>query len=297
MSESQLNLFTEIECVVEGCFSPRQKREYCNRCYQYIYLTTGEAPPKFCAECGVQFTARAPTGGRGPKCCELCRPVRKKRNRFRKQQRVKADSGISLETRNTAQCRICGEWRERIVPGHAQSHGLTTDEYKALFPDAPLIADSWGKRLSITQSGKRPHPNFRSKPKGVYQTCQWCDADYYVPPYLIGKAKFCSWPCMRKGRSGMRGSESHLWRGGYKEYYGSNWQEQRRLARARDNYQCQHCGLTEEEQGSQMDVHHIIRFADFGVERYLEANELTNLECLCHLCHIYETQRELTERG
>jgi predicted HNH restriction endonuclease len=36
----------------------------------------------------------------------------------------------------------------------------------------------------------------------------------------------------------------------------------------------------------QLDVHHIIPFRKFGIERYQEANSLSNLICYCNLCHL-----------
>ncbi|UCD98450.1 MAG: DEAD/DEAH box helicase [Chloroflexota bacterium] len=63
--------------------------------------------------------------------------------------------------------------------------------------------------------------------------------------------------------------------------YGSNWIEQRNLARARDNYQCQVCGNSEIER--EHDVHHKTPFRQF--QSFLEANQLQNLITLCPTCH------------
>jgi DEAD/DEAH box helicase domain-containing protein len=63
--------------------------------------------------------------------------------------------------------------------------------------------------------------------------------------------------------------------------YGPNWAGQRNLARARDGYRCQMCGLP--EQGRSHDVHHKVPFRTF--ESYIQANQLTNLITLCRSCH------------
>lgn len=63
--------------------------------------------------------------------------------------------------------------------------------------------------------------------------------------------------------------------------YGPTWHEQKERARARDNYQCQVCGL--EEQGRAHHVHHKIPFRQF--ETYHQANRLSNLITLCPACH------------
>ncbi|WP_081625671.1 HNH endonuclease [Bacillus sp. 123MFChir2] len=70
---------------------------------------------------------------------------------------------------------------------------------------------------------------------------------------------------------------------GNRKYYGPNWLNQRREARERDNYMCQRCGITEEEYGQEMSVHHIKPFV--LCNDYLEANSLDNLICYCEDCH------------
>lgn len=88
-----------------------------------------------------------------------------------------------------------------------------------------------------------------------------------------------------------RGQLHHMWNGGKIYYYGTDWPEQRNLARKRDNYTCQRCGITEDNLGKQLDVHHIVKFRYFGIKRHKEANVLTNLVCLCTSCHhIVENQ-------
>lgn len=90
---------------------------------------------------------------------------------------------------------------------------------------------------------------------------------------------------------GRCGSRNPWWNGGKVYYYGPNWQRQRSKARKRDNYTCQECGITEIELGQQLAVHHIVKFREFGIKRYKEANALTNLVCLCRTCHpIIENQ-------
>ena len=93
----------------------------------------------------------------------------------------------------------------------------------------------------------------------------------------------------------MRGPNNPRWRGGYDGYYGPNWRQQRRNARHRDNYACQRCGKTEQELGKQLDVHHIVAFREFRIDRYLEANRLVNLICYCHSCHL-AVEHELDQR-
>jgi len=98
---------------------------------------------------------------------------------------------------------------------------------------------------------------------------------------------YCSRECMAKDYSKrFSGKNSPTWQGGDIDYYGPNWHEQRRKARERDNYTCQLCGITEQELGKELSVHHIKKFRD--CKDYIEANQLDNLVSLCEeKCHRY----------
>lgn len=125
----------------------------------------------------------------------------------------------------------------------------------------------------------------------VCKICSFCGKDFYVIPSRKETAKFCSHECYSKWRSkNIRGTKHPNWKGGYQEYYGPNWREQRNRARKRDGYQCQICGITEKELGHQLDVHHIVPILEFGYivsenDNYLEANALSNLLSVCQSCH------------
>ncbi len=69
--------------------------------------------------------------------------------------------------------------------------------------------------------------------------------------------------------------------------YGANWQRQSELARQRDQYRCQVCGVVEQSRAH--DVHHKVPLRAFrnpdGGIRFEEANRLDNLITLCPNCH------------
>lgn len=92
-----------------------------------------------------------------------------------------------------------------------------------------------------------------------------------------GDGKYCSRDCRDDHRRG----EDHpqYIHGSNADYYGSNWQAQRRKARERDNHICQHCGATD----TVVDVHHIEPRRWFDVVE--DANDLYNLITLCKPCH------------
>ena len=74
--------------------------------------------------------------------------------------------------------------------------------------------------------------------------------------------------------------ELGIWTGDANNY-GPNWNQQRNLARERDHYSCQICGVS--EQGTAHHVHHKTPFKKFT--SYQEANQLDNLITLCANCH------------
>lgn len=81
------------------------------------------------------------------------------------------------------------------------------------------------------------------------------------------------------------GAKNGRWKGG-RVPYGMLWPEQRIRARNRDDFTCQKCGITEEQLGEQLCVHHIVPF------RESTDNSLNNLICLCgnhggNSCHLH----------
>ncbi|SFK67562.1 HNH endonuclease [Halogranum rubrum] len=69
--------------------------------------------------------------------------------------------------------------------------------------------------------------------------------------------------------------------------YGSNWERQRQKTLERDNYECQHCGLTNAEHEAEwnqgLHIHHRVKRRKFDDHR--NANRLENLVTLCRDCH------------
>jgi len=63
--------------------------------------------------------------------------------------------------------------------------------------------------------------------------------------------------------------------------YGPSWPQQRNLARKRDQYRCQHCGIAERDKTHH--VHHKTPFRNFASHE--DANQLNNLVTLCPACH------------
>ena len=132
--------------------------------------------------------------------------------------------------------------------------------------------------------------------KRIIMVCEWCSREYETIPFDLGKRRFCSGQChsswFLEWVSTVRVKEAHPnWKGGATSYRAPNWPIQSELARRRDNYKCQRC-----QSDSELNVHHIKAFRLFGIERYLEANDLGNLITLCKSCHSiveWETNRDV----
>lgn len=117
---------------------------------------------------------------------------------------------------------------------------------------------------------------------------------------IVYRDRFGSWnKAVRKAgyepreRGAQPGDKNPAWKGGSIEsYYGPNWDEQRQKSLERDDYECQHCGMTQEEHldefGEELNIHHIInrrKFIENGEFDYERANRLENLVALCTTHH------------
>jgi hypothetical protein len=121
-------------------------------------------------------------------------------------------------------------------------------------------------------------------------TCLVCGKKFKRTQNAIdnGGGKFCS---QEHHYLYHTGEGSPNWRGGKVRSWGLNWKPQRRLAYARDQGICQHCGITEDQAlkkyRRRCAVHHIVKrrvFRDRG-EPVENANALSNLITLCIACH------------
>lgn len=83
-------------------------------------------------------------------------------------------------------------------------------------------------------------------------------------------------------RVNMLGERNPNWQGGGTvAEWGSNWQEQRKKARRRDDHKCQVCNY----HSLHIAVHHI-KPRRFFLGHMEDSNELSNLICLCNRHHI-----------
>lgn len=150
---------------------------------------------------------------------------------------------------------------------------------------------------------------FKAHKKAQAKNCLNCNC-LFTPVKLHGESKrmisynsgkTCSTKCciewisnnqQRKDKISFAfsGSKHPGWQGGSHKLSdrGVGWVKLRNLIKARDNYQCQKCGMTEKQSlqayKSGLHVNHIIPFNQFGGKTQL-ANKHSNLESLCPSCH------------
>lgn len=119
----------------------------------------------------------------------------------------------------------------------------------------------------------------------VDKDCEQCDESMTVLQSRLdrGNGRFCSQECLGDWLSeNVTGDQHHRWKGG-ESWYTGDWLEVRATARKRDNYECQACCKTHEENGQRLDVHHIRPVREFDDPQ--DAHRLDNVVTLCRSCH------------
>jgi 5-methylcytosine-specific restriction endonuclease McrA len=141
-------------------------------------------------------------------------------------------------------------------------------------------------RFCSLQCVRRKDVSLPPRKPRIRRVCEDCGTlfERRIAPSMKPR-RFCSHPCWlnycRK-----HPEEFPQFRGGYEPYYGPNWAEQARRARARDHHTCQDCGLFRTRPA--LDVHHLQPFRLFAKD-YEAANQLDNLITLCKSCHSRRT--------
>jgi 5-methylcytosine-specific restriction endonuclease McrA len=136
-----------------------------------------------------------------------------------------------------------------------------------------------GRARPRNSVGKGRRGNARSA-----ERCVQCGHSVDVPKWLRQKGlslHYCSSECRRDwlGDSPPLGVGSTFRR----RSRGGNWNVQSVRARERDGFACRACGVTEEELGTRLDVHHNIPYRRF--KSNIEANKLEHLISVCPSCH------------
>lgn len=90
----------------------------------------------------------------------------------------------------------------------------------------------------------------------------------------------------RPSMNDQSGENNYNWKGGYGNY-SRDWDEARKQALERDDYECKICGRSDEDHqedfGKSLDIHHIRPARKFDDQE--KAHQLSNLITLCRSCH------------
>lgn len=110
--------------------------------------------------------------------------------------------------------------------------------------------------------------------------CAYCEAEFTVYRWKAENQDvfFCGRDCYARWLSEERGPEAAP-----RNAYGLYWQSARKQTLERDEFTCQRCGVTEEELGESLHVHHILPVKIFNEPH--KAHTLDNLISLCSSCH------------
>lgn len=183
-------------------------------------------------------------------------------------------------------------WKPTAYLAHCEQCGKEFEVKPAWTTGRFCSSRCWGDWQSIHRRGeahpvtgrKFGRPKWAGEP--VFVKCAVCGDEFHVKPNERDRRKCCSKSCDAVMRSEVwQGEGNPRWHGGYEPYYGPSWRPAQRAARKRDKV-CQRCGVSPDELGKELDVHHIQPFRTFGIQRHREANDLSNLICYCPSCHL-----------
>lgn len=177
--------------------------------------------------------------------------------------------------------------------------GYSTTDIAELIGCSRPQAGAWKRKHGIKSLGQ-----YKSRGTGednptynpdawVDTVCSYCGDDMEIrrKRYNEDGNNFCGRECSAEWKRENWVRENHpRWGGGYNQYYGPNWDEQREKCVRRDQYRCQACGATPVELVQEPDAHHIkpIRWYKDNYDKpewYEKGNVLDNLVTLCYTCH------------
>ena len=224
-----------------------------------------------CELCGRAFTLsayEAAKDGKGRWCSRRCADIGRKRGERRTCETCGAafyvyPSDLSDPRRAL---RFCSMSCYKPVRGKATKGRPKSEIARA--------------RQSAAMKGKHTGP--RLPPISV--TCLGCGVTTAYTGrkrHFAKRRRFCTMACWFAYVRAHPGTHP-AFRGGREPYYGPDWREQARRARARDNDTCQDCGR--HQTTPLLDVHHLVARRVFKGD-HKAANELGNLVTLCKSCH------------
>ena len=171
--------------------------------------------------------------------------------------------------------------------------------------DKKFFCENCGKEIEYSESRKYKRKycdecaskRLWTKENKIDTECAYCHKKIRVIPsrYKSNQSCYCDVECMAKDyATKYSGENSPTWKGGKTHHYTGGFFSARNQARLRDGFTCQRCGITEDEYGKELSVHHLHSYRDY--EDKTEANDLSNLISLCEPCHRFVHSNANTEK-
>jgi len=276
---------------------PSDKRAICSRDCWRDYVATHKSPqnkqvPLSCTVCGKPFEVAPYRLATGQFCSPECKHIGLRR---RRQSEIERKFGKPIFALLYDLYCIQGLGIKQI----AKKIGVSNHKLWDWFNDLGIQRRKRSDAVALQWLGNE------QRKANQRAAVQKAIANGTLDPQWIVRVAKSDWARKRNSES-KQGAKNWMfkrggprnphWKGGKIYYYGPSWNSQRNAARKRDNYTCQHCGVTEDILGKQLDVHHIHKFRLFGLDNHEQANHLDNLISLCHQCHVAaEIQSDLNE--
>lgn len=273
----------KVELTCENCGTvyerhpfdaKRSKKHFCSKGCESLWRKGRNMLDLTCEACGKEFQRQQSSLKKHTFCSKECT------DRWRKESKLfVGKDNPNWKERVSLICCTCGKSFERLACNIASERNFCSK----------VCHVEWQRTIRGAE-----HPLY----KRVVVQCEICGIEYETIP-AKAERRFCSQECNNVwfGRwaatERIQGKHPN-WKGGAVNYRGPNWKRQSLKARQRDNFTCQRCGAHLPEGGKALPVHHIVPFRAFGVDRYKEANDLSNLISLCVSCHSiveWETNR------
>lgn len=235
---------------------------------------------KECVVCGTEVT-RSPShfSDNGTVLCS---------NQCKSQHWGKIMSGESNPCYNRVQveCDNCGEEHPR-VEGDIK-------KYDSLFCSRRCKGDWMSENLCGEDSPRWVGDR-------VELECEYCGDIFEAHPNKSESRRFCEERCWREYSKNVRVGHNHpMWVDGFSVYNNirshlgeKSWGEYTRDARETAGFECEVCGVHEDETGRAHDVHHIVPITAGGT------NSQNLLMVMCRSCHLsaeWFTQDVFTSR-
>lgn len=231
----------EMRCEHCGMIVCKGRRFCSILCRDAFHRAANTAP---CRQCGIPYYRCGSHRSRGGYCSRKCFAV----------AREGANSHLYKTGSAVVRCVICGK-EKAVKPSEAMKHSTCSAECRT----------------------KRRQTVLRNR---IASKCEECGVVIEIMPCQLGKKRFCSRLCANRRHSRyLRGPRNGRYIHGKAESdYPPGWTWGfKKAIRRRDGHVCQVCGMTREDHGKALCVHHI----------NYDKNDLSliNLVTICRFCH------------